>query len=88
MKIATISSKRQITLPKKLLEELGVEKKDKLLLKVVGDRLTAEPVKTSIVDETAGSLTNMVKKEKLNKPFNYILEETKRKVARKITQDD
>jgi len=41
-----IRDKRQITLPRKLCEQLGVEPGDRLILNVEGDRLVAKPKKS------------------------------------------
>jgi bifunctional DNA-binding transcriptional regulator/antitoxin component of YhaV-PrlF toxin-antitoxin module len=41
-----IRDKRQITLPRRLCEQLGVEPGDKLTLYVEGEKLVAEPKKT------------------------------------------
>jgi AbrB family looped-hinge helix DNA binding protein len=41
-----IRDKRQITLPRKLCEQLGVEPGDRLLLNVEGDKLVAKPKKS------------------------------------------
>jgi AbrB family looped-hinge helix DNA binding protein len=41
-----IRDKRQITLPRKLCEQLGVEPGDRLILNVEGDKLVAKPQKS------------------------------------------
>ena len=41
-----IRDKRQITLPRKLCEQLGVEPGDRLILNVEGDKLVAKPKKS------------------------------------------
>lgn len=56
MKIVTISSKRQITLPKSLMEVLGLEPNDQAIVRHEDKRLIFEPMKKSIVEQTAGSL--------------------------------
>jgi len=41
-----IRDKRQITLPRKICEQLGVEPGDRLILSIDGDRLVAKPRKS------------------------------------------
>jgi len=41
-----IRDKRQITLPRKLCEQLGVEPGDRLILNIEGDKLVAKPRKS------------------------------------------
>jgi len=48
--VVTLTSKRQVTFPKKLLEFLAIDKGDRLLLKIEDDRVMLEPVKSSISD--------------------------------------
>ena len=65
MQLVTISSQRQITLPVDMLNQLGVDKKDKLFLTVEGERMIAKPQKGSLVNQLAGSLNYLVSKSKL-----------------------
>lgn len=84
MNIVKISSKNQITLPVRLLNDLGVKANDKLLLEKKEDVLVVKPITISIVDELAGSLNKYIKPEKLGKPFSEIRKETQKIVARKL----
>lgn len=84
MNIVKISSKNQITLPVKLLKDLGVGTNDKLLLEKKDNVLVVKPVSGSVVDELAGSLTKYIKPEKLGKSFSEIRKETQKIVARKL----
>ena len=86
MHIATISSKNQITLPAKLLAELQVRPKQRVLIEKKKGILTVKPLKRSIVDEVVGSLTKYVDPKKLGKPWNEIMEETKRLAAQELAK--
>lgn len=88
MQVVTISSQRQITLPKAILDALSVAKKDKLLIRIEDKKLIAKPISKSIVAETAGSLRKYIRKEKLDRPFKEIMQVTKKATARKLIQND
>ena len=77
MKLVTISSKRQITIPKDLLESLGLEAGDKAVLQRQKAYLSVKPVGKSIVEQTAGSLSKYIHPSKLGKS----LKETQQKRA-------
>lgn len=87
MKIITLSSRHQITIPKALLKQLQVAPRSKLLIKAEKDAIMVKPLKKSIAHELAGSLTKYVHPSKLGVPFDAIMEETKRKVARKLATE-
>ena len=84
MKIATISSKGQITLPRSLLRELDIKPKQKVFVQGTNGSLVIKPMKKSIAEELAGSLTKYVHTSKLGKSWEEIIEETKKKVAKKL----
>lgn len=86
MKIVTLSSKNQITIPNDFLISLGAQSVNKFLLKQDKDVIIMKPLKTSIVDEIAGSLTKYVSPDKLGVPFEKIMEETKRITAEKLAK--
>lgn len=86
MKIVKISSKGQITLPKEVLTRLDLAPHERLLIDAREGEAILKPVK-SVADELAGSLTRYVDPSKLGVPFNKIMEETKKKVAKKLAQD-
>lgn len=46
----TITSKNQVTFPKSLLDYMGVDKGDKIFVKVEKERVVLEPLKGSFVD--------------------------------------
>jgi len=84
MKITTISSKNQITIPKEMLLLLGLKHKDKLLIDRKGEELVLKPIKSSLVKQTAGSLDQFVSYPKLKKSFKEIMRITKKKTAKKL----
>ena len=86
MKVVTISSKRQITLPKKGLEPLGVGPKSKLTVQIQDQGILLKPLEGSLVDQVAGSLTNYVPVSKRGVSFQTVYKETKRITARKIAK--
>lgn len=65
MQLVTISSQRQITIPVNMLDQLGVDKKDRLFLTIEGKNLIAKPQKGNLVNRLAGSLNHLVPKSKL-----------------------
>ncbi len=48
--IVSVTSKRQITLPKSLMETLGVEKGDRLIARQQGKKIILEPAGRGILD--------------------------------------
>lgn len=87
MKIVKISSKRQITIPNELLLGLNLQPMGKLIIQAEDKTLIMKPLKTSIVEQTAGSLTKFVSPSKLGVPLSKILKETKKKTAAKLAKD-
>lgn len=81
MRVASISSKQQITLSKDELSALGLGKGAKVLVLKKEGVLSIKPISVSIVEQVAGSLTKYVDKSKLGKPFSEILEVTKKRAA-------
>ena len=67
MQLVTISSKRQITIPKRYLEELDFS--GKAMLDSKNGELTIKPVKSSVIDQLAGSLNHLIDPVKLGVPF-------------------
>lgn len=84
MRIVTVSSKRQITLPAELLAHLDIEPRAKILIEEEKNSIRLRPIKKSVVDELAGSLTKYVHPSKLGVPLKVIMEETKKKVAKDL----
>ncbi|MBL7159228.1 AbrB/MazE/SpoVT family DNA-binding domain-containing protein [Candidatus Microgenomates bacterium] len=86
MKIVKISSKNQVTIPSELLLSLGLQPTRKLILQVENNSLTMKPLKTSVVEQVADSLTKYISPSKLGVPFSKILKETKKKTAVKLAK--
>lgn len=88
MHIATLSSKRQITIPKRFLDELRLKPKSKFILELEKgeNRLSLKPIKKSIAEELAGSLTKFVDPSKLGVPFSKIREEAQRLAAEELVK--
>jgi AbrB family looped-hinge helix DNA binding protein len=84
MKIATISSKNQITLPVSIMKALGLTAKSKVYIRVKDDKVVIEPVSKSVVEELGGSLTHLVSKDKLGKSLSEIDEVTRTEVAKHL----
>lgn len=87
MRVVTISSKQQITIPKEFLLVLGLKHQGKFILEAQEEVLVMRPLKTSIVEQTAGSLTNSVSPSKLGASFSTILKATKKKTAAKLAKN-
>lgn len=83
MKVATISSKGQITIPQDIQKLLNVTHGSKVVLYPDKKMLMIKPLKHSIVEQTAGSLRKYVHPAKLGKPFSVVREEAKN-IAAKI----
>lgn len=86
MKLVTLSSKNQITIPKETVDQLQLLVTRKLILEYKNETIVLKPLKRSIVEQTAGSLSRYVSKKKLGKSFKSIMEETKRKAAKELAQ--
>ena len=86
MKIATISSKGQITIPQVLLKQLALKPKGKVLVQREKDNIVLKPIKRSVADRLAGALTQYVHPSKLGVSFDVIMEETKKIVAKELAE--
>lgn len=84
MQVATISSKRQITLPKDLLVSFGIKPGAHVILQSQKEGVLVQPLRKSIVEEVAGSLASYIPSSKRNLPFSKIMEETRKKTAKKL----
>lgn len=82
MYVTTLSIKNQITIPKFLLNMIGVKDRTQFLISKKDDILTMRPIRTSLVDELAGSLS--IPKNKRGIPFNKVREIMAKKVAYEI----
>lgn len=86
MKIATISSKGQITIPREMQLKIHTTYGNKVMLYPDKDVLIVKPLKTSIVEQTAGSLRRYVDKGKLGIPFSQVRKKTQIMVARHLAK--
>lgn len=86
MKITLLSSKGQITIPKEIQLMLHIGHKSKLALYPQKNVLLIKPLRSSIVEQTAGSLKHYIPKNKVGIPFPQVIEETKRIVAKEKTK--
>lgn len=86
MKIATISSKGQITLPRSLLRDLNIVPKSKVLIKRSNGFLVIQPIKKSIVEQTAGSLAKYIPPDKRGVSFAKIREITQKLAAEELVK--
>lgn len=86
MKIVTISSKSQITIPKDFLIALSLKPKSKILMEKKDEELSLRPIKKSVAEELAGSLTKFVHPSKLGKSIKEIDEETRKIVAKHLAE--
>jgi len=87
MQLVKISSKGQITIPKRVLLSLGLGPRDKLLIENIGDALLIKGVSSSIVEETFGSLARYVPSSKRNKSFVEIMQGIKKTTAKKLAKN-
>lgn len=81
----TISIKNQITLPKFILELLGLQSGEKLLVEAEKGEIKLKPAGKSIVDAVAGSIK--IAEDKKGIPFEKVLSVTKQRVAEKLATE-
>lgn len=84
MRITTISSKRQITIPQAMLKSFDIYPTNQVILEKRNNEISIRPLKFSIARELAGCLTPLVDPSKLGVPFDKIMEITKKKVAKQL----
>ncbi|MCG2686238.1 AbrB/MazE/SpoVT family DNA-binding domain-containing protein [Candidatus Parcubacteria bacterium] len=78
----TLSTKNQVTLPKFILEVLGIKSGDKLLVQIESDEIVVKPMGRSMVDSLVKSIK--ITKSKRGVPFEEALLLTKKIVAKKL----
>lgn len=74
MYTATLSSKNQVTIPKKLLDLYGLKSGDKIKFTKQKGKIIVEPAGDIDIDKMAGSLTSYVKPELLGKSWGYVMD--------------
>lgn len=84
MRITTISSKRQITIPEAMLKSFDMYPTSQVVLEERSNEISIKPLKSSVAQELAGCLNHLVHPSKLGVSFEKIMEETKKKVAKKL----
>jgi len=82
MVTTTLSTKNQITLPKFILEVLGIKSGDKLLVQIESDEVVIKPLGGSMVDFLVKSIK--ITKSKRGIPFEKALLLTKKIAAKKL----
>ncbi|MBI2327097.1 AbrB/MazE/SpoVT family DNA-binding domain-containing protein [Candidatus Curtissbacteria bacterium] len=84
MQTALLSAKGQITIPKKIQRQLKIGHRSKLVIYPQKDLIIIKPLKTSITEQTAGSLARFIPKDKKGVSFTQVLEETQKIVASEL----
>lgn len=72
--MSTLSSKNQVTIPKKLLDLYGLKSGDKIRFSKQRNKIVIEPLENTKVSELAGSLTSYVKPDLLGKSWGYVMD--------------
>ena len=82
MPVSVLTKKWQTTIPKDIRNFLNLEPNDKILYQVEGKRVILKPLKGNILD-LRGSVATQ------DKPIDFrkLRNQTKKKIARKITQE-
>jgi len=83
MSISILTKKGQTTIPKDIRKTLGLKPSDRILYVVEGERVVLRPLKGSILD-----LKGTVKAKKKPIDFQELRDETLKRVARKIIEDN
>mgnify|MGYP001557951561 CR=1 FL=1 len=88
MHIATISSKRQITIPKKMLDNLALKPKSKVIIVKEKNTFLLKPLRgNSIVEELGGSLKKYTDPSKLGRSVSEIEEKVGELKARHVASE-
>ncbi len=84
MVIATVSSKSQVVLPKHLLEALGVNRGDRVLIYSDENEIRMKPIHGSIVDSVAGKVKIPDRLKGVS--FDEVMRVTRKRVAKKLAK--
>ncbi len=84
MQITLLSAKGQVTIPKKIQRELKIGHRSKLAIYPQKDAIIIKPLKTSITEQTAGSLAHLIPENKKGVRFNQVLDETQKIAASEL----
>lgn len=85
-KIALLSAKSQVTLPKAFLEELKIGYRSELEIDIDGGAIVIRPALGSVVEEMAGSLGERIPKEKRGISVEKALVDVGDKIARHLVK--
>lgn len=83
MQLATITSKRQLTIPAAMYEKAGLQDVRKVLIQARGNQLVIEPA-TALVNSLAGSVR--IPEKYKGKSINEIIQKAKKEYFRKRRQ--
>lgn len=86
MRIATISSKRQITLAQSLLEKYQLHPLSKVFIEETKEGLIMKPLKKNIIEETFGLFSSYIDKDKKGLSYKKIIKETKNLISKKMAK--
>jgi len=86
MHIATISSQRQITLPKAMLDQLSLSVKDRVKITVDNNQLVVEPANMKIAN-LAGCLTHLIPSSKRDVSYQVAKEKALEIMVKKWVND-
>lgn len=86
MRIATISSKRQITLAQSLLEKYQLYPSSKVFIEEKKEGLMVKPIRKNVIEETFGLFSSYITKDKKGLSYKKIIKETKKLIAKKLTK--
>ncbi|HOZ03018.1 MAG TPA: AbrB/MazE/SpoVT family DNA-binding domain-containing protein [Candidatus Woesebacteria bacterium] len=86
MHIATISSQRQITLPKAMLDQLALKTKDKVKIEVDNDQLVIK--KTVSLMDLSGCLAHLVSPDKKGVPIEVARASAMKVMAKRWAEEN
>jgi len=78
--IVTIRQRRQITLPSPIINRFGLNVGDKLLMKLEGEEIKIEPIKTKTVD-LLSKIQEVIKKSSLSEKE---IQKSAKKIRKKL----
>lgn len=81
MQLATVSTKSQVVIPNYMVEELGINVGDKVMMVLTKLGVLIKPVKGSVIDELSGVLNSSKKYDE-----ELMFEVAKKKAALKIVE--
>jgi AbrB family looped-hinge helix DNA binding protein len=73
-----ITSKGQVTIPKRIRDELGLKPGDRVLFVLRGGEVVLQPIKSTLLD-----LRGSVEPRRRPEDFKMVRKQTKKRVARK-----